>query len=604
MLIDTLAHGQAVNLTSLPIRPNKESDKDSLAVGDPKKTWIFIDKTRDGKPLTIGDKSYRTGLEQLHGSLSWSYALDGQYGSLTTDLGQHEGSPTVQVLGDGKVLYDSGTLPQKGHVTAIVDVRGVKELQFTVFDNIAGIPWNDHVIIGNPILYKRVLGDATDTKGPGGTPAPQAKIVASATDGVAPLDVNFTGDQSKAPAGQVGRYTWYFGDGQTETLAPNPRHTYTDPGVYEVVMQAEDDKGGTSVARQMITVRPGENEPPVAILKASARVVKSGQTVQFDASDSSSPDGAITDYQWDFGDGQQGNGKTVSHSYTAAQRYTTVLTVLNKGRVPARASASIKVTGGNEPPVFPLHRGARVLLVGNSLIGFSGPIDGWLLAFDKMSPTPLGLVCESRGKGLGKLVEYATWSRLAIHDKINMGWDVVIIQPWIDAVDPKVSDDDLLASCKTLVDWARDAGAYPVLYEPQFGWQNLDKDQAYGHQRISHMAKVLDTGLIPAGQAWLQVAKDFPMKLPGQGRSTKESDPDTLDGLMYGDFGHQNFNGALFNAMMIWKYLTGTTPSTLPLAATTPAVPSEAKKHVLWDRLPYLEKTADAAIVPASQHVR
>jgi hypothetical protein len=33
-------------------------------------------------------------------------------------------------------------------------------------------------------------------------------------------------------------------------------------------------------------------------------------------------------------------------------------------------------------------------------------------------------------------------------------------------------------------------------------------------------------------------------------------------------------------------------------------VPDEAKERVSWDKLPYLEKTVDAAIIPASQKVR
>jgi hypothetical protein len=254
--------------------------------------------------------------------------------------------------------------------------------------------------------------------------------------------------------------------------------------------------------------------------------------------------------------------------------------------------------------VFPLHKGARVLLIGNSLIGFSGPIDGWLPTFDKLSPNPLGLVCASRGKGLGKLVEYATWSRLAIHDKIDEGWDVVIIQPWIDAVDPAVSDEQLLKDCKTLVDWTREVGAAPVLYEPQYGWQELDRDTALGHKRIYAMAEKLDTGFIPAGDAWLQVAKDFPMKKPGHQRSVKETDPDTLDGMMYGDFGHQNFTGALFNSMMIWKYLTGESPAELNLSATAKGVGDQAKHMVAWDKLPYLQKLVDTEITPASQKLR
>ena len=85
-------------------------------------------------------------------------------------------------------------------------------------------------------------------------------------------------------------------------------------------------------------------------------------------------------------------------------------------------------------------------------------------------------------------------------------------------------------------------------------------------------------GFIPGGQAWLQVAKDYPMKLPGEGRGKKETDPDTLDGMMYSDFGHQSFTGALLNSLMIWKYLTGEELTELKLSATQPEVPQQAKK--------------------------
>jgi hypothetical protein len=100
------------------------------------------------------------------------------------------------------------------------------------------------------------------------------------------------------------------------------------------------------------------------------------------------------------------------------------------------------------------------------------------------------------------------------------------------------------------------------------------------------------------------VAKDFPMKKPGHGRSFKETDPDTLDGMMYGDFGHQNFTGALFNSMMIWKYLTGESPTELNLSATAKGINDQARKAVAWEKLPYLEKLVDSSITPASQKLR
>jgi PKD repeat protein len=485
----------------------------------------------------------------------------------------------------------------------LIDVRGVKQLQIAVADN-AVMGWNDKVIFGNPILIKRPLPDAADGPGKSGTPPPLAKISISPATGPAPFEVKFTGDESKAPAGQVGRYTWTFGDGATETLSPNPTHTFNDPGIYEVLLQAEDDKGGIGIARQIVTVLPTENQPPIARAKASPRLAKSGESVQFDASDSSNSDGPVTNYQWNFGDGQSAEGKTASHAYEQPGRYSATLTVGNKGGKQSKVAVAIKVKGATDAPVFPLQKGARVLLIGNSLIGFCGPIDAWLMTFDKVSPNPLGVVVQSRGKRLGKLVEYATWSRLGVHEKIDEGWDVVIIQPWNDALDPNVSDDQLLHDCKTLVDWSREAGAFPVIYEPQFGWQNQEKDQAHGYERIKMLADKLDTGFIPGGQAWLQVAKDYPMKLPGAGRGKKETDPDTLDGMMFSDFGHQSFTGALLNSLMIWRYLTGDDLTDLKLSATQKEVPEQAKHMVMWDRLEYLEKLADTSIVPAAKSVR
>jgi len=594
-------YSHAVNLADLPVQANRESE----AAGPPDKEkdpHLLINKTANGKPLTLGTKTYGTGLLALHGSLSWSYILKGEYSGLSMDLGQ-EGTATLRVLGDGKLLYDAGRLPVQGHLTALVDVRTVKDLQLAVSDNDGGF-WNDRVVIGNPVLTKRPLPDAADAPGRGNTTPPRARMVVTPVDGVAPLAVSFTGDQSTAPAGQVGRYTWYFGDGATESLAPNPTHTYSAPGLYEVLLQAEDDKGGVGVARQLVRVRPGEAQPPIASMKASSRLVRIAEPVEFDGQQSSSADGVITGYQWDFGDGQKADGEKVAHAYANIGRYLVTLAVRNKAGNVARVTASVRVTGPGEPPVFPLKRGARVLLIGNSLLEFCGPMGRWLMAFDQLSPRRLGLEAQARGKGLGKLVEYATWARLAIHDKIDEGWDVVIIEPWVDALDPAVSDQELLKQCKTLVDWAREVGAYPVLYEPQFGWQKQASDQARGHARIAMMADKLDTGFIPAGQAWLQVAKDFPMKIPGFERGVKETDPDTLDGLMYSDFGHQSFSGALFNALMVWRYLTGASASTIHISPGDKEVDDESRHYIQWDKLPYLEKTADRMITPAAQRVR
>ena len=50
-------------------------------------------------------------------------------------------------------------------------------------------------------------------------------------------------------------------------------------------------------------------------------------TVNFDASASFDVAGTIVHYDWDFGDGTNGSGKTVSHSYAVAGSFITTLTV-------------------------------------------------------------------------------------------------------------------------------------------------------------------------------------------------------------------------------------------------------------------------------------
>ncbi|MBE0634820.1 PKD domain-containing protein [Candidatus Bipolaricaulota bacterium] len=57
----------------------------------------------------------------------------------------------------------------------------------------------------------------------------------------------------------------------------------------------------------------------------------------FDASASSSPDGAIVSYEWDFGDGQTGVGAVVSHTFTDKGVYEVTLVVTDSaGKTGAR----------------------------------------------------------------------------------------------------------------------------------------------------------------------------------------------------------------------------------------------------------------------------
>jgi PKD repeat protein len=70
------------------------------------------------------------------------------------------------------------------------------------------------------------------------------------------------------------------------------------------------------------------NEPPNASFTRNCDQLECG----FNASGSTDPDGTITGYEWDFGDGSTGTGQTASHTYAEAGTYTVKLTVTdNRG---------------------------------------------------------------------------------------------------------------------------------------------------------------------------------------------------------------------------------------------------------------------------------
>lgn len=90
------------------------------------------------------------------------------------------------------------------------------------------------------------------------------------------------------------------------------------------------------------------NQPPIAAITAAPLSGGVPLTVQFDGSGSRDPDGKITQYLWDFGDGATASGVKVSHTYTQAGLYPVILTVKDDHGSTAVATVIIKV--GNPPP--------------------------------------------------------------------------------------------------------------------------------------------------------------------------------------------------------------------------------------------------------------
>ncbi len=118
-----------------------------------------------------------------------------------------------------------------------------------------------------------------------------------------------------------------------------------------------DDRGAQNSAIEEIRVR-GENVPPVAQFTFSPLEPTVDDVVQF-TDQSHDPDGKISKWSWDFGDGAESALRNPSHQYAEPGIYTVELTVTDNDGATATAGAELEVTEENFPPVadfsyFPL----------------------------------------------------------------------------------------------------------------------------------------------------------------------------------------------------------------------------------------------------------
>jgi len=87
------------------------------------------------------------------------------------------------------------------------------------------------------------------------------------------------------------------------------------------------------------------NEPPTASFTLSPSNPTTSDTVTFDASGSSDPDGSIQRYEWDYGDGNTASatGTTATHSYSSSGDYTVELTVTDDDGITNTTTQTVKV---------------------------------------------------------------------------------------------------------------------------------------------------------------------------------------------------------------------------------------------------------------------
>jgi len=177
---------------------------------------------------------------------------------------------------------------------------------------------------------------------------PYACFYVSPNPTVVGYPTNFQ-DCSYDPDGSVVSWSWNFGDGTIVTGGANGSarylfHTYTAPGSYVVQLTVTDNAGITATLNQTVQVRV--NQLPIARFRYSPPDPIAGQAVFFNGANSSDPDGSITRWTWDFGDGTNVTNyyyPYVDHYYPRGGRYTVSLTVTDNFNGVNKTSVSLYV---------------------------------------------------------------------------------------------------------------------------------------------------------------------------------------------------------------------------------------------------------------------
>ncbi|UCC93048.1 MAG: TIGR03790 family protein, partial [Thermoplasmata archaeon] len=164
--------------------------------------------------------------------------------------------------------------------------------------------------------------------------------------------------------GAVVSADWDFGDENTSAGWSVP-HSYRWPGEYVVRLTVTDDDGAQAWVTRRVYVL---NRAPVASFVQDNDEVWKGRMATLNASGSSDPDGRIAQYEWDFGDGSEGEvvrGPLVNHVFESAGEVTVTLTVVDD--MGATATVQAVVTVLNRAPTVEVSVGQEEVWTGDTV---------------------------------------------------------------------------------------------------------------------------------------------------------------------------------------------------------------------------------------------
>lgn len=213
---------------------------------------------------------------------------------------------------------------------------------------------------------------ATGTASSTATPSAPTNQAPVAVPAVSCLNLVCSADGSAStdPEGSTLGYAWNWGDGSTG-VGSTTSHPYETAGTYLVTLTVTDDKGATNAGSMSVSPTLAQNVPP----RPSIGVTCAQLACAADSSGSVDPDGTITDYSWNWGDGSADTtGPTSQHSYGVAGSYSVTLTTADNRGGTATIAQTVAVTAS--PPAngpFAADSFARTVAGGWGTAAVGGP---------------------------------------------------------------------------------------------------------------------------------------------------------------------------------------------------------------------------------------
>lgn len=173
--------------------------------------------------------------------------------------------------------------------------------------------------------------------------SPTANLAVDTTSGCRPLNVHFS-DLSILGDAPIQHWRWDFGDGTIDTIHPNPIHSYTTVGTFDVTLVVTDTNGCSSsfLSSNLISVSNNVS----ASIAHNAYQVQCGLPAAVTFNGISN--GPNLNYTWYFDDNSTATGATITHQYLGTGCYSPTLVVSN-GLCAAMATTNSCITISDAP---------------------------------------------------------------------------------------------------------------------------------------------------------------------------------------------------------------------------------------------------------------